>query len=350
MAKSIRELGWNVSEETYRDNNILSYSILSKYLSDGFENLDHLFDKEDSQALRFGSMVDCLVFDGQEEFDKKYFVCVIQDTTDDFKKVCAKIYEEIGSMCPVLDSLPDKGIVEYLDLFGIYQNNWKVETKASKFRESAGAYYLMLHSAEGRTIISKDTYDEVVACVNAVKNNPATEWYFRKDNKFDGIERIYQLKLKGEYSNIPIRCMIDLLIVDHKNKRIIPCDLKTSSDPEFKFPSAFLKWHYFIQAGLYTYLIKKIIEDDDYFKDFKVEDFRFIVVSKANKTPLVWVWDKANTVGDIKIYTQTNRAVIIKDWRDILVELNGYLKYRPAFPNNIVENVPNDIFGAISEW
>lgn len=52
--KSLKDISWNVSEETYRADPALSYSTLARYEREGFNNLDKLFDRLETPSLTFG--------------------------------------------------------------------------------------------------------------------------------------------------------------------------------------------------------------------------------------------------------------------------------------------------------
>jgi hypothetical protein len=96
-----------------------------------------------------------------------------------------------------------------------------------------------------KKIVSTQTYQDAVTCVEQLKSSDATKWYFMEDSPFDDtIERLYQLKFKGEFDGIPLRIMADLIIVDHANKIIYPCDLKTSYKNEWDFYKSFYEWRY----------------------------------------------------------------------------------------------------------
>lgn len=347
--KSIKEISWLVDEPTYRANDALSFSSISKFYREGFSKLDHLFDKEESPSLTFGSIVDCLLTEGEERFNEKYFVCVVPIISDDYKLVVNVIKEELGNIHKSLYDIPDKTIVEYLDRFGIYQNNWKPDTKANKIREGANTYYKMLLESNGKEVVSKEIYENALACVEMFKSSNATEFYFREDNPFDKIERCHQLKFKSSYNKIDIKCMMDLIVVDNNKKTIQPCDIKTMSEEEYNFPRSFMKWQYYWQAQIYTWILKQNIAKDDYFKDFKVLDFKFIVISNNTKTPLVWTCSFAGAETEIKIQGKT-RDIIIPNWREYLIDLDMYLKLKPKTPRNISEFLPNSILNALEEW
>ena len=133
--------------------------------------------------------------------------------------------------------------------------------------------------------------------------------------------------------------MADLLIVFHDNKLIVPIDLKTSSKPEWDFYKSFIEWGYGCQARLYWRLIRYNMDQDEYFKDFKLADYRFIVINKKTLTPLVWVFDNTQTEGDIILKDGT----VIRDPFTVGEELNNYLVNKSIVPNGIDLIKPNKL-------
>ena len=73
------------------------------------------------------------------------------------------------------------------------------------------------------------------------------------------------------------------------------------------------------------------MDADPYFKDFTLEDYRFIVVNPKTLTPLVWEFP----------LTKFNESFIEEngtEWRspfEIGKELRYYLDNRPQIPNGI---------------
>lgn len=134
-----------------------------------------------------------------------------------------------------------------------------------------------------------------------------------------------------------------LIIVDYENKVIYPFDLKTSGHPEWEFPKSFIAWRYPIQARLYYELIRQTIEKDDYFKDFTIADYQFIVISNATRVPLVWEFK------DTKTDTLEIGEYYIPDWKKLAVELKEYLDERPRVPKGIFLDKPNDIAEHLKE-
>ena len=48
MRKSLKDISWLVDEPTYRADEALSFSSISKFYREGFSKLDQLFEKEES--------------------------------------------------------------------------------------------------------------------------------------------------------------------------------------------------------------------------------------------------------------------------------------------------------------
>ena len=84
---------------------------------------------------------------------------------------------------------------------------------------------------------------------------------------------------------------------------------------------------------------RTIVPFKDYFKDFKLEDFRFIVVNRTSLTPLVWLFPLTDTVGTLI----SERGDEIKDPFELGKELRGYLDLKPQVPNGINKDGVNVI-------
>ena len=241
--KDLKRISWVCSEEEYRADPAYSYSTLAKYNREGFNKLDTLFDKVESPSLTFGSAVDSIITGGEEEFNERFFVADFPEIQDSQRKIVDTLYKDFGNTYQSLLEIPDSTIINYTEQLK-FQLNWKPETRVKVLKDNCSYYYNLLLVSDGKTILDNNTYTDVLDCVDALKDSDATKWYFAKDNPFDGINRYYQLKFKGEYEDISLRCMADLIVVDTLNKAIYPCDLKTSSHYEWDFPKSFIDWRY----------------------------------------------------------------------------------------------------------
>ena len=344
MIKELKDIAWNVSEETYRADPALSYSTLARYEREGFNNLEHLFDKLETPSLTFGSAVDAIITGGQEEFDKGFMVAEFPSVPDSIVKIVKDVFREFSATHRTLDSVPDIDIIHRAGIFN-YQPNWKPETRAKVIKEKGSEYYNLMYVAGDRTILDTNTYQDVCNAVKALKESASTKFYFAENNPFEPeIERFYQLKFKGEFGGVTYRNMADLIIVNHKEKWVKPCDLKTSSHAEWDFYKSFLQWRYDIQSRLYWAIIRQNMDKDEYFKDFKLLDYDFIVVNRKTLTPLVWTCPFTQAVGTLKF--GKNNQIEMRSPFVIGEELSSYLTSRPKVPMGISETGPNDL----REW
>ena len=342
--KSLKDLSWQVSEEEYRADPALSYSTLAKYEREGFNNLDRLFDKIDTPSLTFGSAVDSIITGGQEEFDERFMVADFPNTTDSIIKIVKALFQSFSSSNRNLNSIDDNDIIKYTESYN-YQLNWKPETRAKVIKEKGEDYYNLLFIAGSRTVLDTQTYQDVCNAVRALKESKSTQFYFAENNPFEPyIERFYQLKFKGEFNGVKYRNMADLIIVNHKEKWVKPVDLKTSSHTEWDFYKSFVDWRYDIQARLYWAIIRQNMDKDEYFKDFKLLDYDFIVVNRRTLTPLVWTCPFTQSVGTLKFGRR--EQIEMRSPFEIGEELSSYLTSRPRVPVGINEAGPNDL----REW
>ena len=339
--KSLKSISWDVPEEIYRIDPALSYSILAKYEREGFNNLDKLFDKLETPSLTFGSAVDSIITGGQEEFKKKFIVAEFSSTPDSIIKIVKSLFSQYGNSYRSLIMIPDDAIIKETE-HQSYQMNWRPETRARAIKEKGADYYNLLFIADGKAILDTQTYQDVCNAVRALKESKSTQFYFAEDNSFEpDIERFYQLKFKGEFNGVKYRNMADLIIVNHKEKWVKPVDLKTSSHTEWDFYKSFVDWRYDIQARLYWAIIRQNMDKDEYFKDFKLLDYDFIVVNRRILVPLVWTCPFTQTTGTLKF--GKNAQIEMRSPFVIGEELYYYLSSRPKVPMGIEETKSNDL-------
>lgn len=344
MNKSLYDISWQVDEPTYRADPALSYSTLTKYEREGFNNLDKLFDKLETPSLTFGNAVDSIITGGQKEFDERFMVAEFPSTPDSIVKIVKDIFREFNITHRCLSDIPDVEIIHRASTYN-FQPNWKPETRAKVIKEKGQEYYNLLYIARDRTILDTNTYQDVCNAVRALKESEATRFYFADDNPFEtNVERFYQLKFKACLEDIDYRCMFDELIVFHDTKEILPLDLKTScktSDKEWDFPKHYVEWNYQLQNRLYVRILQEVISKDDIYKDYKILPYRDIIVFKGNNIPLVWQVPFTFKKGTLTFgkYNQ----IEMRDPFEIGKELNYYLNLKPRVPLGIEENYINNL-------
>lgn len=339
IQKELKDISWQVDEPTYRADPALSYSTLSTYESVGFNGIDHLFDKKESISLSFGSMCDAVLTGGEDEFNKQFHVADMPTIGDKEKLVADYLFENYGQVYIAMDDMPATYILEAANTYE-FQKNWKDETRVKVLTERCSIYYNVKTLAVGKTIVDLKTFEDVKACVRALRESPATCGYFAEDDEMSPVRRYYQLKFKFMVDNVGYRSMADIIVVNYEKKKVYPIDLKTSLYcSEWDFEQNFKKWHYYIQARLYWRNIRANMDADDYFKDFSLEDYRFIIINPKTLTPLVWEFPLTKSVGELI----DDDGTVIRDPFEIGKELRAYLDCKPPVPNGINQNGINII-------
>ena len=338
--KNFKDISWQVTEPEYRQDSALSYSVLSRYEREGFNNLDKLFDRVDSPSLQFGQAVDTLITGSEEEFNENFMIAQLDNPpSDTLVTITKKLFDTWKDGYTDIKDISDDNIVDTIQDIP-WNNHWLPKTRAKKIKEDCAAYYKLLYLSEGKTILNTSVYQDVMNTVDKLKSADSTRFYFEENNPFDNnVERLYQLKFKATFNGVDYRCMPDELIVIHDKKLVVPIDLKTSYKPEWDFYKSFLEWRYDIQARLYWRIIRENMDKDPYFKNFKLADYRFIVANKKTLTPLVWLFEGTQQVGDVV----TKDNIVLRDPFVIGEELNNYLVTSPAVPNGINLITPNKL-------
>lgn len=338
ITKELKDISWQVPESTYRADPAISYSTLAKFEREGFNKLDHLFDHISSQSLLEGSMVDCLITGSREEFNELYYVADFPSIGDKEQQVVLALYDRYHDSCPHFSHISSDAILAVVNEFE-WQKNWRDVTRVKVLSDRVATFYNLKIQAAGKTVVDQKTYDRVYNMVQALKTSPSTQGYFADNDSMSPVRRYYQLKFRAKFSGVNYRCMADLLVVDYEDKKVYPIDLNTSGHHEWDFQDSFCQWSYMIQARLYWRIIKANMSQDPYFKDFSLEDYRFIVVNKESLTPLVWQFP----------FTRAKGTLVDKDgkeYRDpftIGSELQAYLNLRPQVPVGIDKDGVNTI-------
>lgn len=102
-----------------------------------------------------------------------------------------------------------------------------------------------------------------------------------------------------------------------------------------------------IQARLYWRIIRWNLDQHPIFKDYKLEDYTFIVVNKNTLVPLTWLFRDTTKEGMLA-YGRLAQ-VRFEDPFAIVRELHRYLTHKPQIPESIYTQVRNDIINWINK-
>lgn len=255
----------------YREADALNYSTLAALDSN---NPGVVFkedrDREYSLAMTKGSLVDCLLFT-PDEYDNQFII------------------KEEATVSPaikiLIDNLLDMNL-EYNDtnlLFVASENkfggtNWSDETILKRIKtDDSREYFEQKKLNTKKLIISQEIYDQAANVIEVLKNHEFTSYIFNSDNEVLFQVPVYWDEIiinPATNKNVTVKCkaLLDIVILDHKNKLLIPIDLKIKSDSKYAFPQSFLRFKYYLQAAWYSRALLRT-------KSYKIVNFSFLVTS-----------------------------------------------------------------------
>lgn len=282
------------TREEYFDYDALSYSMLKAFDKDPSSVLKENDVK--GAAIDYGSAVDCLLFDGDEEYHKQFAVVSAPKPSDTGLRLVEYMLSK--------DSVTRATAKEGIEALGLWKN-MKLETSIKKYiTEDFMIYAGEVYNAKGKTVLDVETNQRVGEAVYHLVNSPYASKYLVES---DGTEIMYQFAWAFSYNGMNCKCMLDALVIDHKNKTITPVDLKTTSGAysEFKFNA--LKYRYDLQAELYCQGVWDFMQSSEELKGYTLEPFMFVVSSNnAVENPHVYMMqseifrDKINDKSSVK--------------------------------------------------
>jgi hypothetical protein len=264
-----------------------------------------------------------------EEFDDRFYVADI----DKFGDKMRLIVEILNQMCPDAETIEDcidQYMIETLNTVG-YQSGWKDDTRIKKVKELGAEYFTVLKYSTGKIVISPQEFSEAQQCCQTLKTHPFTYQIFECN---EDEEIFYQLKFKSKFFEDSIRCMFDIIKVNHDKKTIEPIDLKTTGHGEEDFEKSFMDWNYWIQSGMYSYILREVTLMDENYINYTILPFKFLVINKNNLSPLIWVVENQTDI-ELKILDEKKIS-----WKKLLMDANFHLHYgkfdysRKSYENN----------------
>lgn len=271
----------------------LNQSSLKRLLNGSPEN----FIKKEEQLVTpihfvFGSAVDVIALEGKEEFEKQFYV-TDHKLGDKERYIVESVYNESD----LLELDDDDLIMKYAKEIK-FQPRWLEATVLENIKKAGKSFYKDLSDSGSKTIIHKNDASRAFYCAGLLRGNKYTsECLYPEDG-----EILTKVVLKFDIDGVECKGEIDQLVIDHKNKRIIPIDLKTTGSDIYTFTTSFWKYRYDIQAAFYKNGVEECIKNKvlpDKYKDYTVEKYRFVVIESYPKhQPMVFeVDDDVENIG-----------------------------------------------------
>lgn len=281
-------------EENYRTITGMNQSLLKHILKSpqAFLRAQEKYTEGDSdeEHFVFGSMVDHLLTEDTPLEDKYYFM-EAPKCSDAIKAIVRDIYDSIDyDFVEDLLGVPDKDILQVVKYHG-YQSRWGDEAKLKAVRKDGDEYFKSLLASQGKIVVPAEEKAKATICKAALLSDPYTKKYFLKK---ENVDLLYKFVVRYNYDGIEMKGELDLLIVDHAEKIIIPIDIKTVGDSVYSFPYNFWRFRYDFQAASYRIGLETCQKGQEWLNaGYRIRAFRFIVVEKdCNNPPLVYEMDQ----------------------------------------------------------
>lgn len=294
----------NIPESEYRGLNLPSYSLLKRIDESGPRALKYS-KKYDSEAIDFGSLLDCKLL-CPSEFDNKFYF----DATE---KPTAQLLELADYICDnwdITQTITKDMVLDLsskLELFGGVKDEVK---RLAKFDNDLFWNYIdARESALGKTVFTPDTLTECADAEMIIKTYPNTAWLF---NPSKDIEVLTQVMIVTEVNGIQVKVMLDLIVIDNLNKTVTPYDLKATEMHMPAFKHHFVKMGYYLQGSLYKEALSNWMRDELQL-GYALKDFKFIVYSRPDKFPFIWnmgsEWHQKGLYGFENIFGEKEKGV-----------------------------------------
>lgn len=274
-----------MNEKGYRGVKLPSYSLLKRIDNSGPKAIISEF-KGGSEVLEFGDLVDCLMLQ-PEELDNKFYFKPIEKPTGQLYELAEQIIIDCQNDNTPIGSYINniEAVLSYMDDMELLKSVKSEEKRIAKFDNDLFWNYLdARQKSEGKTVFSPQTLDDATEAVKILNTHKKTTNIF-KSNK--AVEVINQLKLQGNIEGNDVKVMLDRIHINHKTKTITPYDLKCTDVRLQSFLFIFMKMKYYLQASLYSHILVQWAKEN--YPDYVVEEFRFIVYSRNDKHPAIYV-------------------------------------------------------------
>lgn len=228
-----------------------------------------------NDGATIGRLVDDLLFESKEHFKKNYIVfngTKPTATTGKLVDIILDFYVELPTQTQVLN------IIEENEFWKRSKTDTILKNLDDNFYNYLNVYFDS--KINKKTIITT----EELMLAEDLKDILLTHEYSKNIFKSNYQP---QIKFKYNYSDVLIRGIIDMVVIDEKNKTIRFIDLKTGSNNADDFIKSFVKYRYYFQAYLYQLAFEEFKKISKY-KDYTLLPFQFLYISRFEKLPLIF--------------------------------------------------------------
>lgn len=257
----------------------LSFSRLSDFDRNGPKALEKRTITK-SHALMIGSLVDDMINENININDIYYRF--------DGQKPSATLGKLTNIILDNYNQLPSKQKVLEIVKNNNFWSSTKDEEKLKlKYDDTQFWDYLKsMYNSKGRIVVTTPDFILADELSIIVKTHNFTKHIFEKRNKK---QIYYQQQFEITYNGIILKGIIDIIIVDNKNKTITLIDLKTGKDDSLDFINSFIKYRYYLQESIYIKAFESICKSLNLNPElYTLKPFNFLYISKSERVPLLY--------------------------------------------------------------
>ncbi len=264
-----------------------SYSGINKLLFSPSLFYSHyiLNEREDSvdSHLVAGRVIHCLLLEPQN-FEKEFLIIPTSLPTGNNRNVVDYIFKVYTSSYGGdlnLEDFKDE-IIIYLEEINLHQSLKTDEQRLKKIlSDQNNSYFQFLKEKKNKTLIDNDILIQAKSSVETLKNDSEICELLQLESHRNSSLKSYNEKYyKMDLKDYPfdLKGVVDNIVVDEQKKTVFINDLKTTGKPLVDFSDSVEYFKYWIQAVIYTKLVKHNLNIDDTWNTV----FTFVVIDKYN--------------------------------------------------------------------
>lgn len=295
---------------------------------------------EEKKHFVIGSAVDTHMTHGEDIFKAKYHLSELTKKPGDKAMSVIKLaFDKANQNFPAgVDAdmkLYRSEVYEACNDQTFYMNRVNKEGNANLdtridtlLKDNGNAYWYDLIRAGDKQILSDSERTLIDSIIMSLTTHSHTAHLF-KDS--DDVDIVYQFPLYWVYDDVDCKGLIDIIIINHTQKRILPIDLKTIGDFVTKFNRAIKKRRYDIQASFYSYGLTQCTNElstliGKSLTGYTMANFAFIVESTIKPGcplifPLTTELLEVGSKGDEKSQGWHQGIQLFKEWSKVDFQL-----------------------------
>jgi len=325
-------------EHNYYEVDALSFSRLSRLATH-----PTLFKTKSKPGRHFdkGSAVDILLTEGQEAFNKQVYLHKNNFPTGKVLLLADTIFKNYCESSQITENIKDFANIAYcldvMDEIDFFVKMVDKDARIKKFDFDEFWNYLeMLNMQDRKIVLSLEEYETCKKIVTSLKSHKFTKNYSQL-TAGDNEEIFYQLEVYWTVLGEDMKCKLDKVIVNHKEKTIQPIDFKTTGDSTISFYKSIRMFNYNYQASIYVEGIK--IYFKNLLENYTVLPFMFIIETTKFDyigTPRKFIINEKTL--ELSKTGGTINGKIVKGWHDLILDKIWYDEHGYEDHRDYIEN------------